>query len=120
VKRSPLKRGKPMRAKNPKRAKQRQQVAFGEKAEWIRTLRCVVGEAYHCSLLHVAGRQPAEAAHVKSRGAGGRAEHLIPLCVLHHHEQHTLGISTFAEKYGIDLTELAAEYERRWQTREAA
>jgi hypothetical protein len=35
----------------------------------------------------------AEAAHVKSRGAGGddTAENVCPLCWLHHGEQHTIG-----------------------------
>lgn len=32
-----------------------------------------------------------------------------PLCLGHHHEFHLIGRHTFAEKYGVDLTEIAAK-----------
>lgn len=86
-------------------------LAFGEKGSWIRCLYCVVRfsgwKDYECY-----GER--QAAHVKSRGAGGDSTHLIPLCTAHHAEQHAVGIKTFAAKYGLDLESLAAEYEARW------
>jgi hypothetical protein len=115
LKRTPLKRGKPVNRVNRKRRVARSKAAFGDKAAWIRMEPCAVFEhgrgLNDCN--HMAKR---EAAHVKSRGAGGTSTHMIPLCNLHHAEQHAVGIQTFATKYGLDLEALAAEYERRWQT----
>lgn len=48
--------------------------------------------------------------HVRGKNLGGgmglKPSNLtcIPLCNLHHNELHTIGISTFEKKYGIDLT----------------
>jgi hypothetical protein len=33
---------------------------------------------------------------------------VVPLCIWHHSEIHTIGIKTFEEKYAIDLADLAA------------
>ena len=44
-----------------------------------------------------------EAAHAKSRGAGGDRRHLIPLCAAHHAEQHRRGVRTFEHLYDLDL-----------------
>jgi 5-methylcytosine-specific restriction endonuclease McrA len=52
----------------------------------------------------VCGYSPADAAHVKSRGAGGGwYQNLVPLCRKHHTEQHTIGIKTFEKKYDLNL-----------------
>lgn len=52
----------------------------------------------------VCGRVPCDAAHVKSRGAGGGyRDNLVPLCREHHTEQHQIGIETFQNKYQIDM-----------------
>lgn len=86
------------------RKRERWDRQFGDKALWIAQLNCLV-----------CGRIPSEAAHVKSRGAGGTSEHLVPICTAHHYEQHTIGIKTFQDKYHLDLTLEALEYESRWQ-----
>jgi hypothetical protein len=124
MKKSPLKRSGPLRRKkevkgvNRKRAKKRLEAAFGSKADFIRRQWCVV-ELHGTSPERFCPDQwpmQFEAAHVKSRGAGGTSKHLIPLCTAHHHEQHAVGIQTFAAKYGLDLEALAAEYELRFRS----
>ena len=55
------------------------------------------------------------AAHVKSRGAGGGAEWLVPLRWDLHEEQHTVGILTFQERHRIDLVREARRLERMWK-----
>jgi hypothetical protein len=105
-KRNPLKRKTPLKP-NQRRKAERFQLAFGDKGEWVRQMNCVV-----------CGRLPSVAAHVKSRGAGGTAKDLVPLCPNHHFEQHAVGIRTFDRLHDIDLTTLAAEYEERWLAHE--
>lgn len=63
-------------------------------------------------------RKAADAAHVRSRGAGGDdvPGNLLPLCRTHHQAQHALGWFRFVEKYpevGVSL------YARGWVLREA-
>ncbi len=57
-----------------------------EYLEWIRTLKCLV-----CKDARV------DAAHVKSRGAGGGdvPGNVMPLCRYHHSIQHRVGIYSF-------------------------
>jgi 5-methylcytosine-specific restriction endonuclease McrA len=58
----------------------------------VRSLPCL-----HCA------KQPAgHAHHVKTRKSGGgdEAENLMPLCPAGHHEVHTIGLTSFAEKHG--------------------
>ena len=83
----------------------RKEKQFGLKAEWIRTLPC-----------HACGKDgPSDPAHMKSRGAGGTSDHLVPLCRDCHVEQHSKGIKTFFEKHGvIDTLDLAQQYHHRW------
>ena len=57
--RTPLERRTRIRPRNRKRAAARQAEAFGDLAEYVRGLGCLV-----CN------RRPVEAAHVRSRGAG--------------------------------------------------
>jgi len=71
-------------------------------AEWVRSRPCLL--ARRSSGLDACSG-PVQAAHVKSRGAGGGDRgNLIPLCHRHHHDQHQHGIHTFAKRYGLDLT----------------
>jgi 5-methylcytosine-specific restriction endonuclease McrA len=78
---------------------------FGPKAEWIRSLPCCA-----CGT-----DGPCDAAHMKSRGAGGTSDHLVPLCRECHTEQHTTGIKTFFSKHGvIDILDLAERYHQKW------
>ncbi len=52
--------------------------------------------------------------HVKTRGAGGRDEaNLLPLCVQHHQEIHSLGRTTFERRYQMNLdSEAQSLFER--------
>jgi len=93
-----------------KREKQRERKErqFGPKAEWIRTLSCAACKRD--------GRDPA---HMRSRGAGGTSDHLVPLCRECHTEQHAKGIKTFFSKRGmIDRLDLADQYHQRWLNEE--
>ena len=94
-----LRRKTPLRQVNPQRAAKRRREAFGRRAVVVRTLRCLVGAGCEGAV---------EAAHVRSRGAGGDRRDLIPLCSRHHREQHACGIKTFSARYGLDLQAEAA------------
>jgi len=110
ARKSELKRGARIAPANRKRKRERYERDFGlEKAAWIRTLPCL-----GC------GRTPSEAAHAKSRGAGGTAAHLVPLCHKCHREQHQVGILTFQSAHRLNLIDEAAHYDRAWLLRGAA
>ena len=96
-----MKRRVPLRKLNPERLAKRRAEQFGAYAEWIRTLPCCV-----------TGRWPVEAAHVLSRGAGGKAAaNLVPLVWTEHRALHFMGRWTYEEKRGINLS---AEARRLW------
>lgn len=61
-------------------------------------------------------RFPVEAAHARSRAAGGRWTDVLPLCRDHHREQHDLGVATFEGKYGISLSAFALRTSSDWST----
>ena len=103
MKRTALRRLTPLRKVNSHRRRTRHAEAFGDKAHWIRSQPCVI-----------CGDRHTQAAHVRSRGAGGKADVLVPLCVQHHTEQHTVGIRTFESRHNVDLTLEALDYESRW------
>lgn len=94
-----------IKSTNPKRRKKRYDEAFGDKATFVRDCNCLV-----------CGRNPSHPHHVKSRGAGGTAEHLVPLCHEHHRELHAIGARTFQTKHNVDLVREAEHYDERWQT----
>lgn len=77
-----------------------------ERVEWYRHQFCVVPGC---------DEGPCHVAHVKSRGAGGKADDAVPLCTKHHSESHDIGILTFQRKYGIDLPALAVVFARKWK-----
>lgn len=54
------------------------------------------------------GRAPVDAAHVRSKGSGGHDAHfnVIPLCRIHHSEQHSQGWQSFCDKYRTVWEEL--------------
>lgn len=87
---------KPMRRQNRKRAAARRVEDFGERGAAIRAMPCLIAGTHACG-------GAMEAAHAKSRGAGGDRRHLVPLCSGHHREQHTRGVLTFQAKYQLDL-----------------
>lgn len=94
---------------NRKRRARRYEENFGERADAVRAMPCLLDGLGGC-------RGPTEPAHVKSRGAGGNRRHLVPLCSGHHAEQHACGILTFQERHGLDLAakaeSLAADFDR--------
>ena len=101
-----MKRRKPMKRRNEARRRRAFLEAYGgDYADLIRALPCIIAE---CN----AWSWTIQASHVKSRGAGGKAKDLVPMCPDHHSEMHTLGIRTFESNYSIDL---ATEAARLWQ-----
>ena len=81
---------------------------FGDKAEWVRTIPCLV-----------CGNTPCDPHHEPSVSRGGKAEDLTPLCRFHHGQRHSLGSARrFKIVHGIDLVAEAKRIEAEW--REAA
>lgn len=130
--RKPLPRGKPPRRKKPlpkstkalvRRALRRtrgQPKRFAklrdpQYLEWIRGLPCLRNNS--------ACGGAVEAAHVKSRGAGGKdVGNVVPLCHWHHQLQHEDGIKSFAELVGglEELRRIAAEvYPEQYEKQKA-
>ena len=72
----------------------------GRYDSFIRSLPCSVPG---CEI------SPIHAHHVKTRGAGGTAKDLVPLCYVHHAEWHTIGRYTFDRKRGTKLEEYAGK-----------
>lgn len=106
MRRSPLHPGKPLRRTwlrqvNPTRRAERFAKAFGERGDPIRAMPCLLAVKGDCS-------GAIEAAHIRSRGAGGTLLDLVPLCVRHHRRQHNMGIRSFESTYKIDLRAAAA------------
>lgn len=94
-----LRRKTPCRHHNWKRLAKRRKEQFGPQADLCRALPCLV-----------CGRRPSDAAHVRSRGAGGTGlGNIVPLCRFHHDEQGRLGIRTFERRHRVDLAEWAQE-----------
>lgn len=101
-----LSRETPLAKRNPERKARLFEEQFGSVAfvKWVRLQECAV-----------CGSWPSEAAHATSRGAGGKADDILPLCPVHHHEQHQHGVRTFEKAHGIDMKAKAAETFARWQ-----
>ena len=101
------------RAKLKRQNMARQAAAFAEdfgspeRVTWLQAQPCAV-----------CGRTPSECAHVRSRGAGGKAADILPLCGAHHHEQHVIGRRSFEALHKVDLRALADATEQRWATKE--
>jgi hypothetical protein len=69
--------------------------------QWIRLLPCLLRGRTGCP---VGDWGVIDAAHVKTRGSGGKDRaNLVPLCHYHHMEQHDLGIPSFERKYEVSL-----------------
>lgn len=92
-------------ARNPERRERRFRKGFGseDRAAWVSGQPCIV-----------CGERPSENAHVKSRGAGGTKEDVVPMCRYHHQQQHDIGVQSFSELHHIDLTRAARETHQRW------
>lgn len=102
----PLARRTKLRPVNRERRTELYERQYGDRGEVIRAMPCLLlgQDGCHGSI---------EAAHVRSRGAGGTARDLVPLCAAHHREQHDHGIKTFAARYGLDLRAIADALARR-------
>lgn len=96
---TPLRRLAPLRPRNVKRQRERFACCFGQRGALVRAMPCLVG---------VACRGAVQAAHARSRGAGGTRRDLVPLCARHHREQHDVGLATFMARHRVDLIAAAA------------
>ena len=91
---------KPRRKKQAKRFAHRRNPAY---AAWVREQYCLLGAFPGHTCVGIV-----QACHVKSRGSGGGDNsNLLALCAGAHHQQHSLGTTTFARKWGIDLKLIA-------------
>ncbi len=77
---------------------------------WLRTQRCCL------SICRSSGAIRTHAAHVRSRGAGGAdRNNLVPLCAVHHAQQHAIGTKAFVARLHVDLAREAKKYWRAWR-----
>ncbi len=96
--RTPLRRGGPMKRRtriasvNRKRKAASRAARFGEQADRCRISPCVV-----------CGRTPCDPHHEPTVARGGLDENTLPLCREHHDERHSRGRVAFEAKWGIDL-----------------
>ena len=101
---------RPIKPINRKRKAREWARAYGspERVAWVASLPCLV-----------CGYGPCENAHIKSGGAGRKADAalVINLCKLHHAEQHHFGIETFGARHGLDLQACAAVLDHEWAFR---
>lgn len=79
---------------NTRKKQEKFEKSFGSKgrAQKVQLMPCVI-----------CGAIPSENAHVRSRGAGGGKADIVPLCSNHHREQGSIGITSFEEKYDVNL-----------------
>jgi hypothetical protein len=89
---SALRRSRPVKPVNRKRKTKRYARDFGDEADLVRAMPCLI-----------TGTTPSEPAHVTSRGAGGGCFDLVPLSPAMHRQQHEVGIESFQACHGLDL-----------------
>ena len=105
MKRTALKRRTPLRQRNPERRARLYARNFGEHADRVRSLPCLVPGCM----------QRVEACHARARGMGGAKgswRDLVPLCREHHEEageHRTSKRHAFELRHGVSLTLAAAE-----------
>ena len=103
----PITRTSPMKKRKTGRSRAAFDRAYGgaDRADWMTRQPCVV-----------CGALPSVNAHVKTGGAGRKADAkwVVPACRSHHDEMHR-GQRTFEAKYGVDLARLAAIIDARWE-----
>ena len=91
-------------AKRGRKYREKREKNFGEKADFVRELPCLVCE-----------RTPCEPHHEPPRSRGGTSESLTPLCYAHHQMRHFLGSAElFWRSYHVDLVAEAARIEKEW------
>lgn len=100
-----------------RRERQRSGIQRAPQREWprhrkfIRSLECSVPNCIW-SLSFEGLWNKIECAHVRVGGRAGIAQkpadwHCIPLCSIHHKEQHAVGEPVFEHKYKIDMKRIA-------------
>lgn len=127
LRRTPLKRGKPLNRVNRKRRQSEFARTYHskERVEFVKALPCIV-----------CGHGPCDNAHIETGGMGRKADYtkIVPLCSMpmdhpwspgypkgHHGEFHRVGRDSFVKSYvhhSIDLEKAAAETERLWLQRQ--
>jgi len=102
----------PSRRKRPKMqaAKPDAPIVCPGHTKWVRGHECLIAPKYAAALHQCSGR--IEAHHVKTRGAGGGDEQVVPLCSSAHQVLHAVGHETFQRTHRIDLALIA---KRLWQ-----
>jgi len=119
LKRSGFRGGrKPIKKSNPERRRRAYDRNFGERADHIRAMPCLVAAAWSPPQWTEAGAPrcfgDVQACHARARGMGGvkgDRRTLVPLCAAHHRESGELNTTERAEfeaRYQIDLTAKAA------------
>lgn len=80
---------------------------------WVRGFECLV-----CHKTRQARISGMEAAHVRTGTDGGMGRKpsdrwAVPLCSVHHAEQHRIGESAFEARYGLNLRDTAERLYRQ-------
>jgi len=127
MKRSPLKRRKPLKrggrikAHGPRNKKSGGHLfpagVDEDYREWVRARSCVVrghsSEKYHAE--HVC-QGAIQVCHVKSRGSGGvDAGNVVSMCWRAHFQQGLLGIRAFQQHWGVNLAVEAVQLWGRYK-----
>jgi hypothetical protein len=96
---------------NPKRKTPRK-VSVERNRDYMNWLR----ETARCAIIDCRTPHFPDPAHTERNGMAskGADSSCVPLCRLHHEEQHYIGAQRFEEKYGVNLRALAAEHYQRW------
>lgn len=68
----------------------------------------------------ICGASPVQVCHTKSGGVGRKADYKdsVGMCPTHHREQHQRGTKSFEARYGVSLTDRAAQIQQAWRRRE--
>ena len=107
LRRTPLKRGKPVNRVNRARRASEFARCYGsvERVEWVKREPSAASD-----------KRPCVNAHIRNGGAGRKADYryIVPLTDEEHIELHAYGKTWFEDRYGIDLEKAAAETERLW------
>lgn len=82
--------------------------------KWLRGFVCICeNDDGNCDLFH-----PIELAHYRTAANSGMGKKpssiwLVPLCRVHHREQHTIGQLSFEQKHKFDMGQKALEFSRQ-------
>lgn len=82
--------------------------------KWLRGFVCICeNDDGNCDLFH-----PIELAHYRTAANSGMGKKpssiwLVPLCRVHHREQHTIGQLSFEQKHKFDMGKKALEFARQ-------